>query len=622
MLIIVVLCASVGYIVSNQASSAILNQKEYFLQGYAKQLDARLEAGGYDAILLRHKATNASDEEKIRILNKELAPATDEIGDSLDTLGIGFYSRELDAIVTYGPSSKFGDFVGRAIGLDHPGRKVMATNTQNTSFGSMVRGDIMNAMRPISRNGLVIGYIWANQTLADVQESTEAITNRIAVILFLCAILSGCVFSLLLRRTSHSIDSLVNGVRTLQQDISRRIPPLNNEMKDVALSINSMADEVQRSNKKIYETAQTLQTVMDNVDAVIYVCDAKTYEILFLNSYAKNLHGGINTTGRCYKSLMLRDDPCPDCPAKLLDKETPDAIVSREVHRKQFNRDFFARWRIIRWNNYRDALMMVATDITDRKALEVAAATNLAQKSFLERMSHELRTPVDSVLDLTHSALLADAPQLHLDYLKKIDSSASRLLGIINNILDYSRIEAQKMEIEKRVFDLHAALQNIRNLTLPHVEARNNELVFEQKNNLPRFVKGDEQRLSQVLLNLVDNAAKFTSNGTISLSAEAYTQQPGSKILLRCAVRDTGTGMTEEQMGRIFQPFAQTDISDRQEPIGTGLGLAICKALVELMNGKISASSIPGQGSEFSFLVLLDSVKTNENTAEDGPPNT
>jgi signal transduction histidine kinase/CheY-like chemotaxis protein len=605
--ILTILCMVVGYIANNQIETSILRQKEIFLQGFAKLLDARLEPGGYDAILRRHHAENASREEKIQILSKELTPVTDEVATTLDTLGIGYYSRELDAILTYGPSGQHGGLVGRPIAKSHPGRQVMAGNVPAVSFGGMVRGDIMNAMHPISRDGRNIGYIWANELVSDIKGTVRTMTVRIALTLLLCALLSICLFSVVMRRSISSIGTLVQGVRRMRADFSCRIPSLEGEMRDVAAGINDMAEEVARSHEKIHNTLAMLQNVMNNVDATVYVCDPKTYEILYANTYATGLLDKASFSEPCHKEIMGFDAPCSFCSIGRLfdDAGNPlDVVLQAEYHHPVMHRDFFVRNRLIRWHDNQIAQMTVATDISQRKALELAKATNLAQKSFLARMSHELRTPMNGVLGMTHLAILADPPPRQLGYLKKIQSSASLLLGIINDILEFSRIEAGKMEVENRIFNLHAALQNIRELILPRTESRNVDLVFTLDETVPQFVEGDELRLSQVLLNLLGNAAKFTSQGSVALTVGAQSL-PDDKIRLRCVVRDSGIGMTEKQLSLLFQPFSQADASTSRKFGGTGLGLAISKALVELMDGEIRVASEAGQGSEFSFFVVL-----------------
>jgi CheY-like chemotaxis protein len=188
--------------------------------------------------------------------------------------------------------------------------------------------------------------------------------------------------------------------------------------------------------------------------------------------------------------------------------------------------------------------------------------------------------------------------------LKKIQSSASILLGIINDILDFSRIEAGKLTIESQTFNLHELVENIRELILPRIRESNLDLRITVDDSVPAYVTGDSLRLSQVLLNLLGNAAKFTLQGSVSLRMYA-TPLAGGLLRLNCEIGDTGIGMSEEQQASLFKPFSQADSSTSRKFGGTGLGLSICRALVELMGGSISVRSKAGEGSIFSFFVEL-----------------
>jgi CheY-like chemotaxis protein len=214
---------------------------------------------------------------------------------------------------------------------------------------------------------------------------------------------------------------------------------------------------------------------------------------------------------------------------------------------------------------------------------------------------------MNGVLGMTHLALQSDPPPAQLEYLKKIQSSASLLLGIINDILDFSRIEAGKLTVEKQIFNMHEVVDNIRELILPRIKEKGLEFRVNLDDSLPEYVVGDSLWLSQVLLNLLGNAAKFTLDGVVSFDMKA-TPLPSGKLRLDCAVRDSGIGMSTEQQMALFKPFSQADSSTSRKFGGTGLGLSICKALVTLMGGSISVSSEEGKGSVFSFFVELESV--------------
>jgi PAS domain S-box-containing protein len=249
------------------------------------------------------------------------------------------------------------------------------------------------------------------------------------------------------------------------------------------------------------------------------------------------------------------------------------------------------------------------TDITERKQMEdelidakhTAIEANKAKGDFLANMSHEIRTPMNAVIGMTHLALKTELTAKQQDYLHKIQSSANSLLGIINDILDFSKIEAGKMDMESVDFNLDDVLDNLANLvTVKAQEKEDLEVLFATAQDVPRFLVGDPLRLGQVLINLANNAVKFTDSGEIVVSTELVKKNK-DRIALKFSVSDSGIGLTEEQAGKLFQSFTQADTSTTRKYGGTGLGLTISKRLVEMMDGEIWVESEPGQGSTFSF---------------------
>ncbi len=237
-------------------------------------------------------------------------------------------------------------------------------------------------------------------------------------------------------------------------------------------------------------------------------------------------------------------------------------------------------------------------------AKELAESANHTKSAFLANMSHEIRTPLNAVIGLSTLLRHTDPTPKQCDYLKKIDTSAGSLLDIINDILDISKMEAGGMRLEQVDFELDQVFDQLADLVGVKADEKGLEIAFSAA-GIPGRMRGDPLRLRQVLLNLVNNAIKFTEDGEILVRTELLRETP-EHLLLRFTVRDTGLGIAAEQIGRLFRPFTQADDSTTRLYGGTGLGLAISKRLVELMHGQIAVESTPGKGSSFSFTARLD----------------
>ena len=239
------------------------------------------------------------------------------------------------------------------------------------------------------------------------------------------------------------------------------------------------------------------------------------------------------------------------------------------------------------------------------QAKQLAESANQAKSEFLANMSHEIRTPMNSILGMANLAMNFKADRRNRDYLKKIHSSGEHLLGIIDDILDFSRLAAGKLKINTADFNLNRVLDNVKNLVAGKAAAKGLKLVFDIDADLNLGLCGDPLRLVQILVNYIDNAVKFTEKGKIIIHIKRI-EEDATSCLMRFEVQDNGIGMSEAEKAKLFQPFQQVDTSSTRQYGGAGLGLAICRQLAGMMqDGEVGVESVPGQGSTFWFNVRL-----------------
>jgi signal transduction histidine kinase/DNA-binding response OmpR family regulator len=255
---------------------------------------------------------------------------------------------------------------------------------------------------------------------------------------------------------------------------------------------------------------------------------------------------------------------------------------------------------------HRESLERTVEERTEQlsEAMTLANEANKAKGDFLANMSHEIRTPMNAIIGLTDLCLRTDLNDKQCDYIQKTHNSGKALLGIINDILDFSKIEAGKLDIEEIEFEVDEVLESLATVSSVKTQEKGLELLFRRDPQVPTVLVGDPLRLGQILINLTNNAVKFTDKGEIVVGIE-LKEHLGEQVVLSCSVRDTGIGMTSEQQAKLFQSFSQADTSTTRKYGGTGLGLAISKQLVELMQGEIGVDSEAGTGSTFHFTVKL-----------------
>ena len=403
-------------------------------------------------------------------------------------------------------------------------------------------------------------------------------------------------------------------------DRRRAQQALEDHRQALETQIAERTEALQRALAERQATVEFTQNITDNVPGAISYWDTEERCLFANRAYAQRL-------GKSPRELIgLKVDEILDPATLAYTRPYLDAVLRGEP--QQFERELTQPdgSLIQTWTTYTPHLasgqvigvFSAFNDITPVKqaqwqlkelnralvqARDQAEAANRAKSAFLANMSHEIRTPMNAIIGLTHLMERQSRDAALSERLSKVGEAAQHLLAIINDVLDLSKIEAGKLELEQSTFSLDALLTRMTALVADRVRANGVELVIDT-DHLPDLLVGDPTRLSQALLNLLNNAAKFTSRGNITLRCSLEEQQ-GEHLLARFEVRDTGIGIAADKLSKLFQPFEQADSGTTRRYGGTGLGLAITRRLAELMGGEVGVASEPGRGSRFWFTARL-----------------
>jgi len=393
--------------------------------------------------------------------------------------------------------------------------------------------------------------------------------------------------------------------------------------------------ERKRAEETLSEERRLLRTLIDNVPDYIYVKDAASRFVVVNHAVAKLV--GAKTSEELLGKTDFDYFPKEIATAFLSDEQailkSGEPLLNREE--KSEDSEGNAKWNSTSKVPWRDRLgqvigiMGIGRDITRSKAeegvlkhaKEAAEAGSRAKSEFLANMSHEIRTPLNGVIGMTDLALETDLTSEQREYLETVKLSADSLLTVINDILDFSKIEAGKVDLELEDFNLRDSLETTLKTLAFRADEKGLELLCEIAPSVPEVVRGDANRLRQIVVNLLGNAIKFTHQGEVALSVRVEAED-GEDRIIHFTVSDSGIGIPPETQTLIFQPFAQADSSTTRKYGGTGLGLTISKRLVGLMDGRMWVESEVGQGTKFHFTARL---KTSEKPTEVGtiaPPET
>ncbi|SMC70776.1 two-component system sensor histidine kinase AtoS [Sporomusa malonica] len=568
-----------GYIIKLETQEALLVEKQAKLFGIALLLDNNL-GEGYNEILISRSADNADRATQIKALNEVLKNYTDTLTSAYPGVGAGYYSMELDAIITYGPSDKYADKVGITIGPTHPGRKVMNTGERLVEFAPMVRGDIMNAMIPIIRHGEVIGYIWANELTDDIHAQMASMDYNIYLAVSIGIIVSLLLFFWMTKGFIHDVETIKNGLEQLRFDLDHRLIPMEGEMGQISDAINHMTRSLLN--------AQTLnQNIMHSIADGVITVDING-NITSANKSAETLTG--------YTCSEIVDKPYKEifCEGKhfnslLLDTlATGTNYIGIEMEYPVKNKDIYISISTSRLKDSTDKIIgavVVFKDLTEQHRLQaqILRAERLASLGeLMAGVAHEIRNPLTAIKGFVQYLQDTDTEEERQEYMPVIIKEVDRVNRVIETLLYFSR----PCKTNYKLVDINGLIKEtlvlVKNTGTKHkVEFR---LQFGE--TIPQ-IEGDAEQLKQVLLNLLINAVQaITGQGIVEI---ATWQGPSSFV--HVSITDTGNGITPADLSKVFDPFFTTKVT------GTGLGLAVVQRIINAHYGRVDIQSEIGNGT-------------------------
>jgi len=541
--------------------------------------------------------------------------------------------------------------------------------TQLIIYDTVYEEEFIKLIRPVkgSRDILKISdFIKDGKTIAQlkivftnyyIEKNLSRIRNSLlSLSVFVFLVIIGLIITIsqialkplngLMKGVSHLTAGKLDYI--IPQNSQDEIGILANAFNSMTAQLRNLIADLQKRATELYVKNTQFQAILDNSTAVIYLKDIEGKYILINHRFEKLFHITKNEiVGKTDHDLYPKEiaDVFRANDQFVINVNSPQEMEEYARHDDGQHTYISIKVPLHDVHGHIYGVCGISTDITERKkteallknynlkltqavkkrtqelkiAKEEAEAANRAKSSFLANMSHEIRTPMNAILGLNHLALQTSLTPQQLDYLQKIETSAKSLLRLINDILDFSKIEADKLEMEYKDFSLIEVFSSLESLITVQISEKELKYSLTVDKSIPLWLKGDSLRLSQILTNFVTNAIKFTHQGKISIQVNKIKSSE-TDITLHFMVQDTGIGMSQKQMDKLFQSFNQADTSITRKYGGTGLGLAISKRLIEMMGGKVKVESKVGEGSKFSFSACFgiskqDSLKRFESVS-------
>lgn len=566
----------------NRAETALLDEKQNKLFGYARLLDSHL-IGTYEDILIQAKAQNKDRTTQIKTLNQALRSYTDEVAASHPGIGIGYYSKELDVILTYGPSKDYSETIGQSIFPGHQGYTVMESGKEMVQIGELVRGPIMNCMIPIIRQDKVIGYIWSNELLKDIETQIAAMERKVYDIIFIGLFIALISAYIMTGTITRDVEKIKVGLKILHKDRSYSLPPLKAEMGDISAAINEMSEAL---NRMKYHTESIVTSSPNGL------CTLDRHGIVTIFNQSTEMITGIparEAIDRHYGQVFAE---WPQIITILENAYAGELYQNKELtiatKQKQIPIRFMT-YALLGHKEEKVGILAIINDLTDTKKLEeqVRRADRMAVIGELAAgVAHEVRNPLTAItgyLQLIAVDFSNEDPRR--EFTQIMTKEIERLNHLIDQLLYFSR----PLPPHFIVCDLHSVIKETLLLVSNPVNRARVQITLKLANSLPP-VKIDPTQFKQVLINILLNSLQaIDSTGEITIIT-SFGSSSGEVCIEIC---DTGCGIPPEHLSRLFDPFFTT------KERGTGLGLSVADKIMEVHRGYLEVTSEIGQGTCF-----------------------
>lgn len=577
----------IGYFVETEGRSALLQEKRNKLYSVAGLLEQALN-DEYDL------AVSLPREQRLALISEKLYPAAETITSTFPGVGAGYYHRELDGIVTYSPRARYGNKTGTRISEDHPGRHVMATGEPEVGWGTQVRGNIMNAMIPVRRNGEVAGYIWANELTDDIDRQALAMDIKIIAVIAIGILFSLLIIIVFSRHFSRDIGAIKSGLSDLSHDLNTHLPMMKGEMGEISDSVNALAQtlrEMKTLNELIIESAADGVIAVD-INGCVTMINPAAEEIT--GYLERDLHGkyyGDVFEGRNFSSPVL------DTLKRGIEHVSLEIEYPARDHTIQIN---VSTSRIRNAGGELIGALVIFKDLTAQK--EVQRRMQQAEKlatlgELMAGVAHEVRNPLTAISGFVQILKELENHPDKLEYISIILKEVDSIDRIIRQLLDFSRPQTGTF----RPISVNRLIEEALVLVKTKgVEARVT-FTWVPDETLP-LIEANSELLRQVLLNIMINAVQsIPARGNLFIST-CYMEEQRVMVV----IRDDGTGIPAALQKKIFDPFFTTKAS------GTGLGLAISQRIIAGHGGDIFLESQEHHGTTFTITLPITQGKKND----------